>query len=63
MLTRITTAVLQRWHDMTAPEEKDRGDSPVPTVIIWVGIALVAITLIGWATTLVNNYLATPVGP
>jgi hypothetical protein len=33
-------------------------------VIIWVGIAAVAVTLITWATGLVNNIIATaPTAP
>jgi hypothetical protein len=36
---------------MTRPGESDRGDSPVPTVIIWIGIAAIAIGVLAWAGT------------
>ena len=41
---------------LTRPEESDRGDFPVPTVIIWVGIAVVAIGLVAWASSYVSNF-------
>jgi len=48
MLLRATVAAMTRWHMLTSKDEADRGDSPVPTVIIWIGIAAVAIGLIAW---------------
>jgi hypothetical protein len=55
MFLRLHVAVLDRWRALTAPEEVDRGDSPVPTVIIWIGIAVIAIGLIAWAGTYVSG--------
>jgi hypothetical protein len=45
---RLTVAMMTRWNDLTSSKESDRGDSPVPTVIIWAGIAAVAIALLVW---------------
>jgi hypothetical protein len=56
MLLRLTVAAMTRWHTLTSADENDRGDSPVPTVIIWVGIAVVAIGLVAWASTYVSNF-------
>jgi hypothetical protein len=56
MLLRLTLAAMNRWHDLTHSDDSDRGDSPVPTVIIWVGIAVVAIGLVAWASGYVSNF-------
>jgi hypothetical protein len=56
MLYRATAAAMARWHEMTSKPETDRGDSPVPTVIIWIGIAIVAIGLIAWVGTYVTGF-------
>lgn len=53
---RLTVAAMNRWHDLTQPREHDRGDSPVPTVIIWAGIAVVAIAVMVWVTGLVGGF-------
>jgi hypothetical protein len=58
MLLRATVAVMNRWRELTTKDEGDRGDSPVPTVIIWIGIAVVAIGLIGWAASYINSLTA-----
>jgi hypothetical protein len=63
MFLRLTVAAMNRWHDLTHPEESDRGDSPVPTVIIWAGIAIVAAALIVWVTTLVQGFENSPANP
>lgn len=56
MFLRATVAAMTRWRDLTSSEEVDRGDSPVPTVIIWIGIAVVAIGLITWVGTYVTGF-------
>jgi len=57
MHRRLTVAVLHRWHEAVREARsltrRDRGDSPIPTVIIWVGLAAIAATLVVWA----SNYL------
>ncbi|HEY1489050.1 MAG TPA: hypothetical protein VGF84_23290 [Micromonosporaceae bacterium] len=55
MLLRPYTAVTTRWHELTSPGESDRGDSPVPTVIIWIGIAAIAIGVLAWAATYIGS--------
>ncbi|HKD97704.1 MAG TPA: hypothetical protein VKB69_08890 [Micromonosporaceae bacterium] len=55
MLLRLGVALLDRWRALTTAQEVDRGDSPVPTVIIWIGLAVIAIGLIAWAGTYVSN--------
>jgi hypothetical protein len=49
MFLRATVAAMTRWRQITSSDESDRGDSPVPTVIIWIGVAAVAIGLVTWA--------------
>jgi hypothetical protein len=53
---RLTVGASTRWHELTRPQENDRGDSPVPTVIIWAGIAAVAIALLIWVGTFVTSF-------
>jgi len=55
MFLRLSVAAMNRWHDLKT-SVNDRGDSPIPTVIIWVGIALVAIGLVAWATGYVKTF-------
>jgi hypothetical protein len=59
MFLRLTVATMTRWHELTHPAESDRGDSPVPTVIIWAGIAVVAAALIVWVTAVVTHFEGT----
>jgi|GEM_PF-6371415 len=54
MLHRLSDAMASRWRTLT--HQKDRGDSPVPTVIMWIGIAVVAVGLIVWVGTYVTGY-------
>jgi hypothetical protein len=51
-LRRLVVAASQRL------AERDRGDSPVPTAVIIVGMVLVAGVVIVALGTLVRNYLA-----
>jgi len=56
MFLRLQVAALTRWRELTHPNEFDRGDSPVPTVIMWIGIAVVAVGLITWVGLYVTGY-------
>jgi hypothetical protein len=56
MFLRLQVAALTRWRELTHPNESDRGDSPVPTVIMWIGIAVVAVGLITWVGLYVTGY-------
>ena len=54
MLLRMYLSATNRWRELK--NEADRGDSPVPTVIMWVGIAVVAVGLITWVGLYVTGY-------
>jgi hypothetical protein len=56
MLLRLTVAAMTRWQELTKPEDADRGDSPVPTVIIWIGVAAIAIGVLTWAGLYIHGY-------
>lgn len=56
MFLKLYVAAATRWRQLTDPDESDRGDSPVPTVIMWVGIAVVAVGLITWVGLYVTGY-------
>ncbi len=45
-----------RWRELTSKDQVDRGDSPVPTVIMSIGIAIVAVALITWVGVYVAGY-------
>jgi hypothetical protein len=73
MLYRLSAAAMTRWHELTRSDESDRGDSPVPTVIIWIGVAAIAVGILTWAGLYINSltsappqvptYTAPPLGP
>lgn len=54
MFLRMYLSATNRWKELK--NEADRGDSPVPTVIMWVGIAVVAVGLITWVGLYVTGY-------
>jgi hypothetical protein len=56
MLLRTAVAAQMRWRDLTRKDERERGDSPVPTVIMWIGIAIIAVGLVTWAGTYVLGF-------
>ena len=56
MVLRLYVAVTTRYRELTSKDQADRGDSPVPTVIMWIGIAVVAIGLITWVGIYVTGY-------
>ena len=67
-MLHLPSAMTARWRALKAA--KDRGDSPVPTVIMWIGIAVVAVGLIVWVGAYVTGYAdkapkapATPAAP
>jgi len=55
MFLQLYVAATTRWRELTSKDETDRGDSPVPTVIMWIGIALVAVGLITWVGLYIKN--------
>ena len=56
MFLKMYVAASMRWRQLRHPDEFDRGDSPVPTVIMWIGIAVVAVGLIVWVGKYVYSY-------
>jgi hypothetical protein len=64
MFLQLYVAATTRWRELTSKDEVDRGDSPVPTVIMWIGIALVAVALIAWVGNYIIGYEASaPAAP
>ncbi|WFE25553.1 hypothetical protein O7623_19435 [Solwaraspora sp. WMMD791] len=57
VLTRLQVAVAQRLAELRDAAERDRGDSPVPTAVIIVGLALVAIAVLAWASNLAFDFM------
>jgi len=55
MWNRICAPLRSRWRALTGPVESDRGDSPIPTVIIWIGVAVIAVSLLTWAGTYITT--------
>ncbi len=56
MFLQLYVAATTRWRELTSKDQVDRGDSPVPTVIMWIGIAIVAVALITWVGVYVAGY-------
>jgi uncharacterized membrane protein YidH (DUF202 family) len=57
-LYRIQIAAAERLRWLAARSQRDRGDSPVPSAVIIVGLVLVAGIVIVALGTLVRGYLA-----
>jgi uncharacterized membrane protein YidH (DUF202 family) len=55
---RIQIAATQRLRWLAARSQRDRGDSPVPSAVIIVGLVLVAGVVIVALGALVRGYLA-----
>ena len=56
MFLQLYIAATTRWRELTRKDEVDRGDSPVPTVIMWIGIAVIAVGLITWVGLYITGY-------
>ncbi|GAA1885643.1 hypothetical protein [Asanoa iriomotensis] len=51
------TVATERLRSLSRGGEGDRGDNPVPTAIIIVGLALMAGIVVAWAMTTANNFM------
>jgi hypothetical protein len=51
--------VRRRISHVNRPENRDRGDGPVPTAIIIAGLVLLAAAVLTWAVGLVEGYMTT----
>jgi hypothetical protein len=58
LMYRTQIAVAERLRLFAARAQRDRGDSPVPSAVIIVGLVLVAGIVIVALGTLVRGYLA-----
>ncbi|SNT44829.1 hypothetical protein SAMN05421812_106157 [Asanoa hainanensis] len=56
-LAYLHMAALQRLRTVLRGGEGDRGDNPVPTAIIIVGLALMAGIVVAWALTTANTFM------
>ncbi|MDG4821870.1 hypothetical protein O7635_08380 [Asanoa sp. WMMD1127] len=56
-LAYLYTVALRRLRDMSSGGEGDRGDNPVPTAIIIVGLALMAGLVVAWAMTTAQGFM------
>ncbi|MFY1635472.1 hypothetical protein ACN27F_19730 [Solwaraspora sp. WMMB335] len=57
ILTYLYLTVADRISEIRNDREQDRGDSPVPTAVIIVGLALVAIAVLTWASDLAFDFM------
>ena len=53
---QVYTALIARVCEIR--QEGERGDNPVPTAIIIVGLALLAVALVAWAGGIVRDEMA-----
>lgn len=56
-LAYLHVVALQRLRTILRGGEGDRGDNPVPTAIIIVGLALMAGIVVAWAMTTANDFM------
>ena len=56
-LAYLYTVATQRLRTLTRGGEGDRGDNPVPTAIIIVGLALMAGIVVAWAMTTADGFM------
>ena len=62
LLIQAYVAVTTRFAQLTSAERRDRGESPVSTVIIIAGLAVLAIGVLAWAGVMARRYMGTDPG-
>lgn len=62
VLTYLHIVLTEQLRQLTAPQRRDRGDSPVPTAIIIAGLAVLAAAVVAWAVSTANGFMATAPG-
>jgi hypothetical protein len=68
LIAYVHATLASRWREMRTAEESDRGDNPVPTAVIIVGLAVLAAGVMAWAFNLAGTFMddavpATPAVP
>ena len=62
MLNQLTVAAQIRWRELrdliTARLNSDKGETPIGTIILWVGVAIILAGVVTWATTYVTRHEA-----
>ena len=58
LVRHLTAALAVRLAELRRADQRDRGDSPVPTAVIIVGLAAAAVALVVAITTAVNGWIA-----
>jgi multisubunit Na+/H+ antiporter MnhC subunit len=53
----LHTAVALRWAELRRADERDRGDSPVPTAVIILGMVVIAMAVTAFVFTRTNEWL------
>lgn len=57
LLLNAYVAVSTRLARLNRPENRDRGDGPVPTVIIIAGMAVLAVAVLTWAYAKADTFM------
>ena len=57
LVNYLHTAVMLRVAELRSAAQKDRGDSPVPTAVIIVGLAVIATVVTGLALAAADNWM------
>jgi hypothetical protein len=57
LIAYVHASVLQRLRELRSSAESDRGDNPVPTAVIIVGLALLAGVVVVWAMDTAQDFM------
>lgn len=57
LLYRIQIAVAERLRSLATPAHRDRGDSPIPSAVIMIGLAVIAAGMLVLLAGLVRGYI------
>ena len=57
VIAYLHAELLHRLDRLRRPEERDRGDNPVPTAVIIVGLAILAAGVMAWAYNAAGGFM------
>jgi hypothetical protein len=57
VLAYLQVHLLHRLDELRRPAERDRGDNPVPTAVIIVGLAILAAAVMTWAYNTADGFM------